>query len=434
MLNVAVIGTGYVGLVGGTCLSELGHSVTCVDIDEAKVQKLRAGTLPIYEPGLEEMVPRNVEAGRLTFSTDGSAAVAAADVVFIAVGTPPGEDGSADLSHVMAVAEMIGSAISDYTVVVVKSTVPIGTCDKVHEILSKNPSASFDVVSNPEFLREGVAVSDFLQPDRIVIGVASERSQEMMQRLYASLIRKGARLLVMDVRSSEMTKYASNAMLATRISFMNEIAKLCDLLGADVENVRRGMGSDKRIGPHFLMAGVGYGGSCFPKDVKALVRSAVAAGSNLQILDAVEAVNHAQKEAFGTRILNAFNGDVAGLRFGMWGLAFKPDTDDMREAPSIVIARMLTDAGATVVAYDPEAVETAQPELGGVVEFAPDAYACLEGVDALLLVTEWKLFANPNWQRVRQLMKGTRIFDGRNLWNPDSLKAQGFTYEGIGRR
>ena len=433
MLNVTVIGTGYVGLVGGTCMSELGHRVVCVDNDARKIDTLLSGRLPIYEPGLEEMVPRNVEAGRLQFTTELGPPVAASDVVFIAVGTPPGEDGSADLKHVMAVARAIGPSLTGYTVVVVKSTVPIGTCDKVRALVAESTSAEFDVVSNPEFLREGVAVLDFVQPDRVVVGTDSERARRMMERLYRPLTQAGTKLLVMDIRSSEMTKYASNSMLATRISFTNEIANLCELVGADVENVRRGMGADTRIGPHFLRAGIGYGGSCFPKDVQALMRTAEEYDSPMRILRVVEDVNAAQKARLAEIVINAFGGDLRGKRLAMWGLAFKPDTDDMREAPSRVIAPLLVQHGASVVAFDPAATETARAEIGDIIEYADDHYGCLEGADALLLVTEWKLFTSPNWDRIREALREPRIFDGRNLWDPEVMQEQGLIYRGIGR-
>ncbi|MGM0574971.1 MAG: UDP-glucose dehydrogenase family protein [Myxococcota bacterium] len=433
-MEVAVVGTGYVGLVAGTCLAELGHRVTCVDKDADKVETLRRGGLPIYEPGLEEMVPRNAEAERLLFTTDLPEAVGAADVVFIAVGTPPGEDGSADLQYVEAVAEGVADALDGYTVVVVKSTVPVGTCERVRSIIADRTDTPFDVVSNPEFLREGVAVPDFMDPDRIVLGCASDAARERMEELYRPLTDEGALLLGMDVRSAELTKYASNAMLATRISFMNEIANLCERAGADVENVRRGMGTDHRIGPEFLKAGVGYGGSCFPKDVQALRRIGRAHGTDLRILDAVEDVNERQKVRLVESVREDFGDDLSGRTFALWGLAFKPDTDDMREAPSIRIVRALREAGATVRAYDPVAEETAREVLGDLPEYADDPYACLEGADALLLVTEWKAFREPDWDRVKGLLAAPRIYDGRNLWDPEALAAAGFTYRGIGRR
>jgi UDPglucose 6-dehydrogenase len=433
-MDVAVIGTGYVGLVAGTCLAELGHSVTCVDTDADKVRVLRGGGLPIYEPGLEEMVPRNITAGRLSFTTDLATAMAPAEVVFIAVGTPPGEDGAADLQHVEAVARSIGSLLDDYKVLVVKSTVPVGTCERVQELVSERVEVAFDVVSNPEFLREGVAVRDFMAPDRIVVGTSTERSREVMARLYAPLVEAGAPLVTMDVRSSELTKYAANAMLATRISFANEMANLCARVGADIEHVRKGMGSDRRIGPHFLQAGVGYGGSCFPKDVKALVRTAAANDLSLRILDAVERVNEAQKGLFVSQVLDAFGSELQGRVFAVWGLAFKPDTDDMREAPSLTVIRGLPAAGAKVRVHDPAAHETARVELGDSVDYVEDPYGCLEGADALLLLTEWSLYRTPDWARVHGLLRGDRVYDGRNLWSPDEVRSAGLQYAGVGRR
>lgn len=434
MMNVAVIGTGYVGLVAGTCFAELGHRVTCVDNDPRKLELLRAGGIPIYEPGLEEMVPRNAGKGRLVFTDDLAGAVKAAEVVFIAVGTPPGEDGSADLRHVIAVADAVAAAIDGFKVVVVKSTVPIGTCDRVREIIAARASAPFAIVSNPEFLREGVAIDDFMQPDRILVGADDDRAIATMEKLYRPLTKNGAKLLVMDLRSSEMTKYASNAMLATRISFMNEMANLCERVGADVENVRRGMGSDSRIGPAFLRAGVGFGGSCFPKDVSAILRTAAEEGSELRILDAVVAANQRQKLRLVELVTAELGPDLSGRRLAVWGLAFKPRTDDMREAPSVPIIEGLLAAGAEVVAYDPGARETAHVELGDAITYAGDPYACVEGADALLLVTEWPEFTSPDWARVRGLMRTARLYDGRNLWEPRDMEALGFAYRGIGRR
>jgi UDPglucose 6-dehydrogenase len=432
-MDVAVIGTGYVGLVAGTCLAELGHQVTCVDTNAEKVRILERGGLPIYEPGLEEMVPSNLAAGRLSFTTDLATAMTRAEVVFIAVGTPPGEDGAADLQHVEAVARSIGDLLDSYKVLVVKSTVPVGTCERVRDLVSERTDVPFDVVSNPEFLREGVAVRDFMAPDRIVVGVATERSREAMARLYAPLVEAGSPLVTMDVRSSELTKYAANAMLATRISFANEMANLCARVGADIEHVRKGMGSDRRIGPHFLQAGVGYGGSCFPKDVKALVRTAAAHDLSLRILDAVEQVNEAQKGLFVSQIIKDFGSNLGGCVFAVWGLAFKPDTDDMREAPSLTVIRGLEAAGATVRAHDPAAHATARAELGDTVDYLDDPYACLEGADALILLTEWSLYRTPDWARTRRILRGDRIYDGRNLWSPDDVRSAGLQYAGVGR-
>jgi UDPglucose 6-dehydrogenase len=434
MMNVAVVGTGYVGLVAGACFAELGHRVVCVDNNQAKLAILRAGRLPIYEPGLEEMVPKNASRGRLRFTDDLAGAVREAEVVFIAVGTPPDEDGSADLRHVMAVAGQIGQNIQDFKVIVVKSTVPIGTCDKVRDMIAQHTERPFAVVSNPEFLREGVAVGDFMRPDRIVVGADSDRAVEVMRRLYRPLTAEGAKFIVMDVRSSEMTKYASNAMLATRISFMNEISALCERMGADIENVRRGVGADDRIGPAFLKAGVGYGGSCFPKDVAALIRTAKEAEVDLAILDATVRANEKQKARLVDVIRADFGDDLKGRKFGVWGLAFKAQTDDMREAPSIPIIEGLLAAGAEVVAYDPAARETAGAIFGTTIGFAPDPYQAIEGADALILVTEWAEFTAPDWERVWALMKDHAIYDGRNLWEPRDLVSQGFRYTGIGRR
>lgn len=434
MMNVAVIGTGYVGLVAGTCFAELGHRVVCIDNDQKKLAVLREGGIPIYEPGLEEMVPRNVAQGRLSFSDDLATAVKRADVVFIAVGTPPGEDGSADLRYVVAVAEAVADAIEGFKVIVNKSTVPIGTGDRLREVITARTEHPFAIVSNPEFLREGVAVDDFMRPDRILIGASDERAIDVMRKLYRPLTREGAKMLVMDVRSAEMTKYASNSMLATRISFMNEIANLCDILGADVDNVRRAMGADTRIGPSFLRAGVGFGGSCFPKDVRAILQTAKDSGANLDILDAVMGANARQKVRLVEMVKEDFDASLPGRRIAVWGLAFKPRTDDMREAPSIDIVNGLLDAGAEIIAYDPEATETSRVFFGDRITYAPDPYACLEGADALLLVTEWAEFTSPDWERVWALMKGHRLYDGRNLWDPRDMTANGFQYRGIGRR
>lgn len=432
-MKVAVVGTGYVGLVGGTCLAELGHTVVCVDNDDAKVDLLRAGGLPIYEPGLQELVPTNIATGRLSFTTQLADAVEGAEVVFIAVGTPPGEDGSADLRYVKAVAEELAPLLSTYTVVVVKSTVPVGTCDKVHGVLERGTNVRFDVVSNPEFLREGVAVSDFLHPDRIVVGSSTGDALNVMKRLYKPLTDAGAALLAMDVHSSELTKYASNAMLATRISFANEIANLCSQVGADIERVREGMGLDKRIGPYFLRAGVGYGGSCFPKDVKALLKTGQSHGLPMRILDAVEAVNYDQKRLMVALIKHQLGQDLTGRKIAMWGLAFKPDTDDMREAPSITIARGLIEAGASVIAHDPAARETAFVELGDTVAYAGQPEDCLDHADALVLVTEWPDYQTPDWSAVARRLSGCHVFDGRNIWSEDAITSAGLAYHGIGR-
>jgi UDPglucose 6-dehydrogenase len=432
-MQIAVIGTGYVGLVGGACLAEIGHDVTCVDKDAAKVQTLLDGGFPIYEPGLDVIVPKNVTAGRLQFTTDLRMAVRSAEAVYIAVGTPPGADGGADLSAVEAVAAGIADAIERYTVVIVKSTVPVGTCDRVHEIIAARTQIPFAVVSNPEFLREGVAVPDFLDPDRIVIGVPSDEARQVLERINAPLLEKGAQLFVMDVRSSELTKYASNSMLATRISFMNEMARLCDQVGADVEHVRAGMGSDSRIGPAFLRAGVGYGGSCFPKDVQALLKTASDSGVELQVLDAVERANALQKNYLVDRMLSDLGSSLAGKRIALWGLSFKPDTDDMRQAPSLTIVSRLVEAGATVVVTDPVSEVTAAVELDPNAIFMSDPYGAVEGADALLLVTEWTQYRDPDWSRVASLMRGDRVYDGRNFYSRDEVAAAGLRYSAVGR-
>jgi len=433
-MKIAVIGTGYVGLVAGTCFAEIGHRVVCVDNNEQKILDLREGKLPIYEPGLDDLVPKNVAEGRLHFTTDLGQSVQDAEIVFIAVGTPAGEDGSADLRHVIAVAEAIGEHLNAFKIVVVKSTVPIGTCDKVRAIIASRSREHFVIVSNPEFLREGVAVNDFLQPDRILIGTASPDARKKMRELYKPILDQGAPMVSMDVRSSELTKYASNAMLATRISFMNDLAGLCERVGADVELVRHGMGSDGRIGPAFLRAGVGYGGSCFPKDLQALSRTAFEYATKLEILEAVERVNARQKTVLVRMVKEELGDDLEGKTLALWGLSFKPETDDMREAPSVEIIAGLHEAGAKIVAFDPQAAETAKEAIDSPFELAKGPYEAVRGADALLLVTEWKNFAVPDWRRVKGLMKGRRIFDGRNLWEPAKIRAEGFTYRGIGRR
>lgn len=433
-MNVAVIGTGYVGLVAGTCLAELGHHVTCVDVDTDKIERLKEGILPIYEPELDKLVPKNIASQHLTFTTDVKSAVEQAEVIFIAVGTPPSEDGSADLIHVTKVAATIGDYINGFKVVVVKSTVPVGTCDKVRGIIASHSKEHFAVISNPEFLREGVAVMDFMRPDRILVGASSKRGFEVMKALYAPLTDKGSRLIRMDIRSAELTKYASNAMLATRISFMNNLALLCEKVGADIEFVRHGMGSDGRIGPAFLRAGIGYGGSCFPKDVKALQKTAEDNGVPLEVLNAVERVNDTQKGWLVEVIKNELGPQLKGMRLAIWGLAFKPETDDMREAPAIRIIEGLVQAGASIVAFDPQAREHAKDAISVPFEIADSAYQAVEGADALVLLTEWKAFAVPLWRRVKKLMRGNMVFDGRNLWEPAKVRAEGFRYRGVGRR
>jgi len=440
-MKTAVVGTGYVGLVTGSCLSDVGMDVTCVDVDAEKIANLEKGILPIYEPGLEAIVEHNKASGRLKFTTSLTDAVPGAEAAFIAVGTPPGEDGSADLRYVLAVAREIGEVMTDYIVIITKSTVPVGTAQKVKQAVqaaleARGADIPFDVASNPEFLKEGAAIEDFRKPDRIVCGVESERAREVLARLYKPFTLNGHPVYFMDVASAEMTKYAANAMLATKISFMNDIANLCERLGADVNQVRKGIGSDSRIGNRFIYPGIGYGGSCFPKDVKALVRSAHESGYELRILQAVEDVNEDQKHVLVTKVKEYFSGrgdgSIAGKRFAMWGLSFKPETDDMREAPALVICNQLLEAGATVCAYDPVAIEEAKHMIGDKIDYAADAYAALEGADVLLLVTEWREFRVPDWDRVKAALKDPVIFDGRNIYSGAELRAMGFEYYGIG--
>ncbi len=433
-MKIAVIGTGYVGLVVGTCLAETGNRVACVDIDENKIKRLRAGEVPIYEPGLEELIQRNVAEERLTFSTDVAQAVRDAKAVFIAVGTPQDEDGSADLRHVLSVARTIGTAMQGYRVVVVKSTVPVGTNDKVREEIGKHTKHEFDVVSNPEFLKEGAAIDDFMKPDRVVIGTTSQRATDVMTELYSPFLRTGKPILVMDPRSAEMTKYAANAMLATRISFMNEMARICDAVGADVNEVRKGIATDERIGAAFLFPGAGYGGSCFPKDVRALVRTAESHGYTPRIVNAVEEVNEAQKHVLFAKLKAHFGGELKGKRIAVWGLAFKPRTDDMREAPSVVLIDALVGAGASVTAFDPEAMAEARRRIGDRVRYATSALEALDGADALVLVTEWNEFRHADPEEIRARLKTPVVFDGRNIFNPARMRAQGFVYYGIGTR
>jgi UDPglucose 6-dehydrogenase len=439
-VKITVIGTGYVGLVTGTCLAEVGNEVLCLDVDPNKIDTLKAGGIPIYEPGLEDMVKRNVAAGRLHFTTDIEESVAFGQIQFIAVGTPPDEDGSADLQYVVAAARNIGRNMSGYKLVVDKSTVPVGTADKVkaalaEELAKRGAAIEFDVASNPEFLKEGAAVEDFMKPDRVVIGTDSERATALLRQLYAPFQRNHDRLTVMDVKSAELTKYAANAMLATRISFMNELAVLAEKLGADIEQVRHGIGSDPRIGYHFLYAGCGYGGSCFPKDVQALRRTGQENGVPLRVLDAVEEANDAQKQVLVDKLTARFGKDLTGKRFAMWGLAFKPNTDDMREAPSRTMLEALWAMGASVSAYDPAAMEETRRIYGEradllLVDSPMDA---LKGADALLIVTEWKVFRSPNFDTMKSLLKAPLVFDGRNLYDPASVRAQGFEYFPIGR-
>lgn len=431
-MKIAVIGSGYVGLVVGTCFADTGNRVSCVDVDEAKIDLLQKGGVPIYEPGLEELIARNVNEGRLAFSTDVAKAIAEAKVCFIAVGTPPDEDGSADLKYVLAVAESIGKNMQGYTVVVTKSTVPVGTNRKVRETIAKHTDQEFDVVSNPEFLKEGAAIDDFTKPDRVVIGTNSDRAAGVMQELYGPYVRTGKPILVMDPESAEMTKYAANAMLATRISFMNEIARICEAVGADVNHVRKGIGTDARIGFPFLFAGVGYGGSCFPKDVQALVRTAQEHGYSPHIVPAVEEVNAEQKKLLFEKAFKHFDGDLEGKHFAVWGLAFKPKTDDMREAPSRVLIGQLLEAGATVTAFDPEAMNEAQRVLGDSIRYSKTALDALEGADGLFIVTEWSEFRHVDLDEVTPRLRTAVVFDGRNIWDAKRVRAAGVPYYGVG--
>lgn len=432
-MNICVIGTGYVGLVAGTCFAETGHDVICVDIDANKIERLNNGEIPIYEPGLEDMVHRNVEEKRLSFTTDLPYGVKNSKIIFIAVGTPQDRDGSADLSYVMEVAKQIGKAMNNRKIIVDKSTVPVGTADKVQEVVSRYTKYRFNVVSNPEFMKEGVAVQDFLKPDRVVIGTDNEKVAETMKELYSPFVRTEKPILIMGVRSAEMTKYSANALLATKISFMNEIANLCELVGADVSEVRKGVGSDTRIGFPFLFPGVGYGGSCFPKDVRALMRTANDYNYKLSIIDAVDKANERQKSVLLKKILTYFNNKLKGKTIAVWGLAFKPQTDDMREAPSIPLIRGLVRRGATVNAYDPAANENAEAILGKKIKLFESNYDTLHDADALVIVTEWHEFRRPNYEKLKRLMKKPVIFDGRNIYTPEVMKDHGFTYFGIGR-
>jgi UDPglucose 6-dehydrogenase len=438
-MKIAVVGTGYVGLVTGTCFAEVGMEVTCIDIDQKKIDNLKQGILPIYEPGLEEMVTRNVAAGRLHFTTSLAEGIKDSDVAFIAVGTPPGEDGSADLKYVLAVARGIGEHMNSYGVIVTKSTVPVGTAAKVHHELTqalekRGVNIEFDVASNPEFLKEGAAIDDFLKPDRIVVGVSSERAEDVMSKLYKPFLLNGHPIIFMDIPSAEMTKYAANSMLATKISFMNDIANLCEIMGADVNMVRKGIGSDARIGTKFIYPGIGYGGSCFPKDVKALIKTASENGYQMQVLQAVESVNEAQKEVLFDKVHKHFGGDLQGRKIALWGLSFKPKTDDMREAPSLVIIEKLLAHGCTVSVYDPVAIPEAKHSLGNTVTYAKDQFEALVDADALLVVTEWPEFRSPSFEVVGKLLKQKVIFDGRNIYDPQEMKAIGFAYHCIGIR
>ncbi|PKP19774.1 MAG: UDP-glucose 6-dehydrogenase [Bacteroidetes bacterium HGW-Bacteroidetes-21] len=437
-MKISIVGTGYVGLVTGTCFAETGVDVVCVDIDEKKIENLKKGIIPIYEPGLEEMVQRNAGKNKLFFTTSIKESLKDSDVIFIAVGTPPDEDGSADLQYVLGVAGEVGQYMDHYMVVVTKSTVPVGTAEKVRKAVKdaqekRGVNIPYDVASNPEFLKEGNAIEDFLRPDRIVVGVDSEEAEKVMTRLYKPFILNNHPLLFMDITSAELTKYAANSMLATKISFMNDISNLCDIVGADVTMVRKGIGSDSRIGNKFIYAGAGYGGSCFPKDVKALIKTSFEKGHPLSILQAVEDVNDRQKEVLVKKIMKHFKGEIKGLTFAMWGLSFKPNTDDMREAPSIVIIQKLIEAGAKVKVYDPVAMHECQRKIGDIVTYAKDANEALIDVDGLILVTEWNEFRIPNYKVLEKLMKQKNVFDGRNIYEPKEMKENGFVYYGIGR-
>ena len=438
-MNIAVVGTGYVGLVSGACFAEMGAVVTCVDVDRKKVEMLRSGVLPIYEPGLEDIVARNHREGRLEFSEDLASCIDSVEIVFIAVGTPPDEDGSADLTHVLEVASSVGRLMKRYLLLVTKSTVPVGTSVKVRDAVRRELDLrgldlEFDVASNPEFLKEGAAVKDFMSPDRVVVGVDSQRARELMSKLYRPFLLNNFRVIFTDIPSAEMIKYAANAMLATRISFMNDIANLCELVGADVNMVRRGIGSDSRIGNKFLYPGCGYGGSCFPKDVKALVRTAEKAGYEMKVLKAVEDVNDRQKGILFRKLSEACGGNLAGLTVALWGLAFKPETDDMREAPSLVTIRLLLDAGCRVKVYDPVAMAECRRRIGDSVEYALDMYEAVQDADALLLLTEWKQFRMPSWPVIRNSMRRPLVIDGRNIYDAAELEGAGFLYSSIGRK
>jgi UDPglucose 6-dehydrogenase len=438
-MKIVVVGSGYVGLVTGACFAESGVTVTCVDVDAKKIQNLKNGTIPIYEPGLEDIVKRNVEKKRLLFTTDLKEGIDGSEVIFIAVGTPPGEDGSADLKHVLGVAKEIGQIITSHIVVVTKSTVPVGTSEKIRKVIineldKRKASIPFDMASNPEFLKEGAAVEDFLKPERIVIGVDNNKTAEIMKKLYMPFVLNNHPILFMDIASAEITKYAANAMLATRISFINEIANLCDILGADINHVRKGIGSDSRIGSKFIYPGTGYGGSCFPKDVKAIIKTAEDNGYELNVVKAVEKANEYQKVIIFNKMVSFFNNNLKNKVIGIWGLSFKPKTDDIREASSLVLIEKLLEAGAKIKAYDPAAMIEAQKFIGNKIEFAKDPYQAITGADAMVLMTEWSEFHLPDFEKMAELMRGKVIFDGRNIYDPTEIRREGFVYFGIGRR
>lgn len=438
-MNIAIVGTGYVGLVSGACFSEMGIDVTCVDINENKITKLLNGEMPIYEPGLDDLVARNVKADRLHFTTDLTSCLDNVEIVFSAVGTPPDEDGSADLKYVLEVARTVGRHIKKHVVLVTKSTVPVGTAEKVRvaiqeELDKRGVDIEFDVASNPEFLKEGAAIKDFMAPDRVVVGVESERAKKLMEKLYHPFTLNGYPILIMDVSSAEMTKYAANAMLATRISFMNDIANLCERIGANVDNVRKGMGADSRIGSRFLYAGCGYGGSCFPKDVKALLHTGIENGYHMRVIEAVEAVNEEQKNIVFDKLSTAFNGDLKGKTIALWGLSFKPETDDMREAPALVVIEKLLKAGAMINVFDPIAMDETKRKIGNIVSYCKDMYEAVIDADAIALMTEWKQFRMPSWSIIHKAMKNHVVVDGRNIYDGEELKELGFTYSRIGQK
>lgn len=433
MKKIAVVGTGYVGLVTGTCFAETGNIVTCIDIDVKKVEKMKQGKIPIYEPDLDTFFERNVKANRLTFTTSLEEGIKDAEIIFLALPTPPGEDGSADLSYILGVADQLGKIMQDYKVIVDKSTVPVGTAEKVQKAIAANSKTDFAVVSNPEFLREGFAVNDFMKPDRVVIGTSDDRAKKIMESLYRPFVRQGNPIYFMDEKSAELTKYAANSFLATKITFMNEIANFCELVGADVDKVRIGIGSDNRIGKRFLFPGIGYGGSCFPKDVQALVKSGKEKGFDFQILNAVMKVNEEQKTVLFPKIKNFFRGDLKGKKIAVWGLAFKPDTDDIREAPALYMIESLLNEGAQITAFDPEAMPNVKSIIGDSIYFAENEYSALENADALLICTEWGIFRNPDFNRIKNMMNDSVIFDGRNLFEIDEMSERGFFYSSIGR-
>ena len=432
-MNIAVVGTGYVGLVTGTCLAETGNNVICVDVDENKVNKLKSGEIPIYEPHLDIFFERNLKQNRLSFTTSLEEGIKDAELIFLALPTPPGEDGSADLSYVLGVADHLGKIIDDYKVIIDKSTVPVGTAEKVKLAVNKNAKVDFDVVSNPEFLREGFAVNDFMKPDRVVVGTSSEKAKRLMNELYKPFVRQGNPILFMDEKSAELTKYAANSFLATKITFMNEIANYCELIGADVDSVRKGIGTDSRIGKRFLFPGIGYGGSCFPKDVLALRKAGKDVNYDFKIVDAVLNVNHFQKLSLVDKVKHYFGDDLSNKTFALWGLAFKPETDDIREAPSLYIIDALLDLGADIIAYDPEAINNVKGLIGDKIKFAENSYDALKDVDALLIATEWSAFRNPDFNKMQELMKSPIIFDGRNLYDLETMNSKAFFYQSVGR-